>query len=314
MIRMNDVLGNISGDNKICYLMGDFNLNLLNNQNHNATGEFLDGLYSHLFFPLITLPSRITSHTATLIDNIFFNHVEHSYLRSGLLITDISDHLPIFSISLDHMRTHQQQESLFIRDKSNQNISNFLEELDCTDCSNLDRYNDPKICYSKFLERYTKTYEKHFPLKKLKRRLHPKRLWISQGLLKSTKQKNKLYKRYLSNPSPQKELIYKTYKNKLNHSLRIAKRLYYNKKLNESKSKMRATRRLLNEVLNNKKLRPKPNSVFKVDDQEISDPMEIANRFCFYFSNIGPNFAKRIQPATSHKNSPFGEFPQSIYS
>ena len=57
VIRMNDVLGKISRDNKKCYLMADFNLNLLNNQNHNATGEFLDGLYSHLFFPLITLPS-----------------------------------------------------------------------------------------------------------------------------------------------------------------------------------------------------------------------------------------------------------------
>ena len=217
---MNDVLGKISRDNKICYLTGDFNLNLLNNQNHNATGEFLDGLYSHLFFPLITLPSRITSHTATLIDNIFSSHVEHSYLRSGLLITDISDHLPILSISLD--RTHQRQESLFVRDKSEKNISSFLEELDCIDWSNLDGYNDPKICYSKFLERYTKTYEKHYPLKKLKRRLHPRRPWISQRLLKSIKQKNKLYKRYLSNPFPQKELIYKTYKNKLNHSLRIA--------------------------------------------------------------------------------------------
>ena len=37
---------------------------------------------------------------------------------------------------------------------------------------NIDGYNDPKICYSKFLERYTKAYETHFPLKKLKRRLH----------------------------------------------------------------------------------------------------------------------------------------------
>ena len=155
--------------------MADFNLNLLNNQNHNATGEFLDGLHSHLFFPLISLPSRITSQTATLIDNIFSSHVEHSYLRSGLLITDISDHLPIFSISLDHMRTHQRQETSFVRDKSEQNISSFLEELDCIDWSNHDEYNDPKICYSKFLEPYTKTYEKHFPLKKLKRSLHPRR-------------------------------------------------------------------------------------------------------------------------------------------
>ena len=35
----------------------------------------------------------------------------------------------------------------------------------------------------------------------------------------------------------------------------------------------------------------KPNSVSKVGDQEISDLMEIANRFCHYFSNIGPNLA-----------------------
>ena len=125
--------------------------------------------------------------------------------------------------------------------------------------------------------------------------------WI-ECLLKSIKQKNKLYKRYLSNPSPQKELINKTYKNKLHHSLRIAKRLYiYHKTSNESKSNMKAIWPLPNEVLNNTKLRPKPNSVFKVDDQEISDPMDIANRFCYYFSNIGPNLAKRIQSTTSHK-------------
>ena len=132
-----------------------------------------------------------------------------------------------------------------------------------------------------------------------------------QGLLKSIKKNNTLFKQYLSNPSSQKEEKYKTYNNKLNHSLRIAKRLYYDKKLNESKSNMRATWCLLNEVLNSKKLRPKPNSVFKVGDQEISDPMEIANRLCHYFSNIGPNLAKRIQSATSHKTFLSGDF--SVY-
>ena len=70
---------------------------------------------------------------------------------------------------------------------------------------------------------------------------------------------------------------------------------------------MTATWCLLSAVLNNKKLRPKPNSVFKVDDQEISDPMEMANRFCYYFGNTGPNVAKRIQSATSHN------FPQSMF-
>ena len=32
----------------------------------------------------------------------------------------------------------------------------------------------------------------------------------------------------------------------------------------------------------------------KSDGQEISDPVEVANRFCSYFSSIGPNLAKKI--------------------
>jgi len=75
---------------------------------------------------------------------------------------------------------------------------------------------------------------------------------------------------------------------------------------------MGATWRLLNEVLKGKKLRPKPNSVFKVGVQEISDAMEIERRFCHYFSNIGPNLAKRTQYATSHDDFLSGYFSQSV--
>ena len=36
---------------------------------------------------------------------------------------------------------------------------------------------------------------------------------------------------------------------------------------------------------------------------EISDSAEIANRFCNYFTNIGPNLARKIQPSSvSHMN------------
>ena len=41
--------------------------------------------------------------------------------------------------------------------------------------------------------------------------------------------------------------------------------------------------------------------------------MEIANRFCHYFSNVGPNLAKRIQSATSHNDFPSGDFSQSLF-
>ena len=66
----NEVIDKITKENKICYVMGDFNVNLMNYQTNNLTGEFLDIMYSNLLCPMINRPTRITSHTATLIDNI----------------------------------------------------------------------------------------------------------------------------------------------------------------------------------------------------------------------------------------------------
>ena len=50
--------------------------------------------------PLITRPTRLTNSTATLIDNIFTNDfIDIEQSMTGLFITDISDHLPIFYIN-----------------------------------------------------------------------------------------------------------------------------------------------------------------------------------------------------------------------
>ena len=39
--------------------MGDFNVNLLNFETHSLTNDYLSGLISKSFIPLITLPTRI---------------------------------------------------------------------------------------------------------------------------------------------------------------------------------------------------------------------------------------------------------------
>ena len=98
-----DMLAVIKTERKTCYIMGDFNINLINATNHIPTSEFLEVMYSHAFTPLITKPTRITSSTATLIDNIFTNRACNSF--HGILLTDISDHLPIFCIAIKNTAT-----------------------------------------------------------------------------------------------------------------------------------------------------------------------------------------------------------------
>ena len=49
------------------------NINFLKFSEHTQTEEFLDMLYANNILPIITKPTRLTDHTATLIDHIYTN-------------------------------------------------------------------------------------------------------------------------------------------------------------------------------------------------------------------------------------------------
>ena len=70
---LNHLLENVSKEQKSIFLLADFNVN--QNQN-NQTNKFLDSLASNSFLPLILQPTRITSRSNALIDNIFSNVID----------------------------------------------------------------------------------------------------------------------------------------------------------------------------------------------------------------------------------------------
>ena len=49
--KHNELLEKISRENKVWFIMGYFNLNLINFQHHQNTGELIDGLHSNMLFP-----------------------------------------------------------------------------------------------------------------------------------------------------------------------------------------------------------------------------------------------------------------------
>ena len=58
---------------KSLFFMGDFNLNLLNYETHFDTNDFINSVISSSLLPYILHPTRVTEHSATIIDNIFSN-------------------------------------------------------------------------------------------------------------------------------------------------------------------------------------------------------------------------------------------------
>ena len=73
---LNKLLQNISKEQKSVFLLGDFNVNLLNYNEHNQANEYLDSLASNSFMPLILQPTRVAGQSNTLIDNIFSNVID----------------------------------------------------------------------------------------------------------------------------------------------------------------------------------------------------------------------------------------------
>ena len=82
----------------------DFNNNFLNNllkkkiNEHQPTNEFLDSLASDSYLPYVIQPSQHTSHSRTLIDNIFSNVISKDIICGNITAT-ISEHLPQFLVS-----------------------------------------------------------------------------------------------------------------------------------------------------------------------------------------------------------------------
>ena len=121
-----------------------------------------------------------------------------------------------------------------------------------------------------------------------------------------------MYKQFLKNPTHEREELYKKYKNKLSHSLRISKRLYFEKKLDNYKSNAKGTWKILNEVLNRRKKNSDLPSSFIIGNAVCDAPIEIAGKLCEYFSNIGPKLAEKMP----NSNDTYTRFlpPQNVNS
>ena len=255
---------------------------------------FLNALFSLGMFPLIDRPSRITEYSATLIDNIFSNNL-YENISNGLLINDISDHLPVFSITKEMQKPVYTTNYLLKRNITSDAISHFCHDLEQQNWETIIETDDVNQAYSSFVDIVKTLFNKNCPIKRImiKNNKYDK-LWITPGLKNACKKKNNLYRRFLKCRSKKAESRYKSYKNKLTGILRYCEKEYYNRKLQLYRNDMKNTWKLLNGVMNRKMKERNFVSHFNYNDKEIYNKQEIANGFNDFFVNIGPELANNI--------------------
>ena len=312
--KLDRILYNIHSQNTVCYLMGDFNLNLIYFATHQPTNLFLLSLYASSFHPCIDKPTRITINSSTLIDNIFSNSC-HNNLISGILYCDISDHLPIFTIEKTTPGFQSADATFQYRRFNSESINSFRESLGQSSWDRVYSSTNSENAYFIFFEQFLSLYNNAFPLiTKTKRRRPHHKPWISPAIKKSISKRNALYKKYHTLPTLSNELRYRNYKKSLSVIIKAAKKVYYNAILHEHKSNIKETWRIMKEIIGAPN-KPSVSSSFITDDgTELTDSMDIANGLNNYFVSIGQELASNIPSNDgNHLNYLRGDYTESIF-
>ena len=109
-------------------VIGDFNEDLLKSDTCNYAQNFLLSCHSYSLLPSIDKPSRIYNDSATLIDNILVNTLDHQ-IHSGNIISDISDDFSQFCIIHFVRNISKSTRGQKMRDFSKFSGSKFMNEV-----------------------------------------------------------------------------------------------------------------------------------------------------------------------------------------
>ena len=256
------------------------------------------------FVPAITLPTRITDTTMTLIDNIFIKINKKNIndkVLAGNIYTDISDYLPNFIIIQGHKQLSSASSRKKVRIYGEQNLEKFANGISNLDWSDFFNNDNVDHLVETFYDNFYTQFETSFPLKTLSRKRAKDKVWITTGLKQSIKRKAELYRKYLNHPTTENKLAYTTFKNRLTRLLRKAEADYYLERVDAKKKNIRSLWQIYGPIINPSRVKQSNNiEKIQVNNTVLTDKKDIANALNNYFINIGPQLLKNTGNSTDY--------------
>ena len=180
------------------------------------------------------------------------------------------------------------------------NYSNFSSK-DFHDDVSIQNWNydldNPTDLFNDFFWRIESCVDRHAPIKKLNSReikLKAKP-WITPGLSKIIKTKNKLFERKKRQPTNENvKLLYNIFRNRVNRELNKSKKSYYATYFNEHSNNIKKTWEGIRSIVNIKNSVNPKISQLNINGTVIDEPKLVVNEINNFFVNVGPNTEKEV--------------------
>ena len=251
--------------------------------------------------PVITKPTRVTSTSATLIDNIFVSNKLQHCIKAGVIVTDLSDHFPCILTVTDFNQSNTNQTKIIKRKLNKKNLDKIKNDIGNIDwemeLNNLDTNKSFENLHNKLKEIIDLHAPERLTYLKEKRINKP---WISKNLANCIRKSKILFKKSLMNPGTNSH--YKDYSKVLKRSTRIAKLNYYKSLCKDFKSNTKKLWAMVNNQI--KKTDNKTSIITKLlsNNKEYTDSRNIGDVLAKHFAKVGKTYASKIKPSKKSRN------------
>jgi len=306
------LLHKLNKEHAYCAIAGDYNINLLNNNVHTDTSAFVDNIFSQLFIPVISRPTRYSNNNSTLIDNIIVNSFSDN-CTSGILLSDISDHLPIFHVYDGNVIANTRESVKSMRIVNDSNINNFCQRMSVVNWNSVYDNLDVDESYNLFHNDFLDVYNACFPIKHVrKKHKYVDKPWITTGILKSIKKKHHLFKQSFIKKDANAISKYKKYKNKLTKVIKLSQHQYYLDRFENCKNNIQQTWREIKNIIYDGRNFSSINEI-NINGNLTETSANITKAFNEYFVNIGPNLAKNIKNVNGNSTMYIDRIRDSLF-
>lgn len=263
--------------------LGDFNTNFLNIKDRSLLKEtFIDFGYDQL----ITMPTRITKDSKTLIDLILTNspvNISHS----NVIPCSLSDHSMIMCIrKMNHIKL--KSKIISFRDYSKYDVDQINNELLNTDFSSV--YNTLSVneAYNNLSSILLSVLNSHAPFvsKRIKGKVSP---WLTGDVKQAMNTRDQLLRKAQKSNSEHDWNAYRRMKNFVINLVSRTKRTFFKESLQENRSSPHKFWKIIKTIFPVKPSESSTSKTFVINEQVISENKAITNGFCNFFSNITKN-------------------------
>ena len=262
-------------------IIGDMNINIAPDNSDPSYDQYLNTIMSHGLMAAHNLPTR----NKNCLDHVFLKSKNDA--TTLVLDTYITDHAPVLlncNLKIKNLSNKHSikriDHAACVNELTNLDLSSILL---CTDSNDATKLLVNSI--TKVISNHTST----LVVPNRKRILKP---WITPGLLRCMRNRDKLYIKFKKNPENLTiKTSYHRYKKFCNCLLKKIKKEYERNEFNRLKNNPKATWELIKNLGNINK----PNYCHDLILSS-TDPLSTANSINKYFSNVGRNLASKIAP------------------